>query len=60
MLGRRILATVDPDGTLTDDSERDRRQGGTFTVHRDGSGDLKVHFTPEAVAIVQAAVLPLA
>ncbi|MGI8881532.1 MAG: DUF222 domain-containing protein, partial [Jatrophihabitans sp.] len=59
-LGRRIVSTVDPDGTLPDDREHDRRRGGTLTVHRDGSGDLRVHFTPEAVAIVQAVVLPLA
>ncbi|MGI8879985.1 MAG: DUF222 domain-containing protein [Jatrophihabitans sp.] len=58
--GRRIVATLDPDGTLTDDTEHQRRRGGTLTVHRDGSGDLKVHFTPEAVAVVQAVVLPLA
>ncbi|MGI8880626.1 MAG: DUF222 domain-containing protein, partial [Jatrophihabitans sp.] len=59
-LGRRIVSTVDPDGTLPDDREHQRRRGGTLTMNRDGSGDLKVHFTPEAVAIVQAVVVPLA
>ena len=59
-LGRHLQAVLDPDGTLCSDEDRQRRRGVTITTNRDGSGDLHAHLTPETLAKVQAALLPLA
>ncbi|ATD72781.1 DUF222 domain-containing protein [Gordonia amicalis] len=50
-LGARLLAHLDPDGTLTDDTDRKRRR--QLYVHRqraDGTAKLTANLTPEALA----------
>ena len=59
-LGRHLHAVLDPDGTLATDEDQQRRRGATLTANRDGSGDLRAHLTPQTLAKVQAALLPLA
>jgi Domain of unknown function (DUF222) len=59
-LGRHLQAVLDPDGTLASEEDQQRRRAATLTPHRDGSGDLRAHLTPETLAKVQAALLPLA
>jgi hypothetical protein len=46
--------------TLASEEDQQRRRAATLTPHRDGSGDLRAHLTPETPATVQAALLPLA
>jgi hypothetical protein len=59
-LGRHLHAVLDPDGTLASEQDQQRRRTATLTPNRDGSGDLHAHLTPETLAKVQAALLPLA
>ncbi|MCK8614921.1 HNH endonuclease signature motif containing protein [Gordonia sp. C13] len=52
-LGARLLAHLDPDGTLTDDTDRKRRRN--LSVHRqraDGTAKLTATLTPELLARV--------
>jgi hypothetical protein len=59
-LGRHLHAVLDPDGTLATDEDQQRRRAATLTPNRDGSGELRAHLTPETLARVHAALLPLA
>ncbi len=59
-LARRIGDLLDPDGTLADDAEHDRRRTATLVANRDGSGELCAHLTPGALAQWQAVLDPLA
>ncbi|WP_232717665.1 HNH endonuclease signature motif containing protein [Gordonia metallireducens] len=52
-LGARLLAHLDPDGTLADDTDRKRRRN--LSVHRqrvDGTAKLTANLTPELLARV--------
>ena len=52
-LGARLLAHLDPDGTLADDTDRTRRRN--LSVHRqriDGTAKLTANLTPELLARV--------
>jgi hypothetical protein len=55
-LARWIVAIVDPDGTLADE----RRRGATLSHNGDGSGELRAHLTPTALAVWEAVLDPLA
>ncbi len=46
----RIHDYYDPDGSLTDDADHQRRRGGALTRNRDGSYDLHGHLAPECGA----------
>jgi hypothetical protein len=59
-LARRIVAIVDPDGTLADDRHHERRRGATLSHNGDGSGELRAHLTPSALAVWDAVLDPLA
>ena len=59
-LARRIGDLLDPDGTLADDAEHDRRRTAVLLANRDGSGELRAHLTPGALAQWQAVLDPLA
>jgi hypothetical protein len=59
-LARRIVAIVDPDGTLADDRHHERRRGATLSHNGDGSGELRAHLTPSALAVWEAVLDPLA
>jgi len=59
-LARRIAAVIDPDGTLADDRHHERRRDATLSHNRDGSGELRAHLTPTALAVWEAALDPLA
>jgi hypothetical protein len=59
-LARRIVAIVDPDGTLADDRHHERRRGATLSHNGDGSGELRAHLTPTALAVWEAVLDPLA
>ncbi|GAC55377.1 DUF222 domain-containing protein [Gordonia amicalis] len=50
-LGARLLAHLDPDGTLTDDTDRKRRRQLYVNRQRaDGTAKLTANLTPEALA----------
>jgi hypothetical protein len=59
-IGRHLLDWIDPDGTEDRDTGHDRRRHATLTCRRDGSGDLRAHLTPAALAQWQAVLDPLA
>src|SRR5882672_8201882 len=59
-LARRVVALLNPDGVLADDAEHDRRRHATLSGNRDGSGELRAHLTPTALAQWQAVLDPLA
>jgi len=59
-LARRVVALLNPDGVLADDVEHDRRRHATLSGNRDGSGELRAHLTPVALAQWQAVLDPLA
>ena len=59
-LARRIVAIVDPDGTFADDRHHERRRGATLSHNGDGSGELRAHLTPSALAVWEAVLDPLA
>ncbi|HEY3714404.1 MAG TPA: DUF222 domain-containing protein [Jatrophihabitantaceae bacterium] len=59
-LARRVVALLNPDGVLADDVEHDRRRHASLTGNRDGSGMLRAHLTPAALAQWQAVLDPLA
>src|SRR5882757_4068405 len=59
-LARRVVALLNPDGVLADDLEHDRRRHATLSGNRDGSGELRAHLTPTALAQWQAVLDPLA
>src|SRR5882757_5236380 len=59
-LARRVVALLNPDGVLADDVEHDRRRHATLSGNRDGSGELRAHLTPAALAQWQAVLDPLA
>jgi len=59
-LARRIGDLLDPDGTLADDAEHDRRRTARLVANRDGSGELHARLTPGALAQWQAVLDPLA
>ncbi|HEY3716653.1 MAG TPA: DUF222 domain-containing protein [Jatrophihabitantaceae bacterium] len=59
-LAQRVVALLNPDGVLADDVEHDRRRHATLTGNRDGSGELRAHLTPAALARWQAVLDPLA
>src|SRR5882762_3335850 len=59
-LARRVVALLNPDGVLADDVEHDRRRYATLSDNRDGSGELRAHLTPTALAQWQAVLDPLA
>jgi hypothetical protein len=59
-LARRIVAIIDPDGTLADDRHHERRRGAALSHNGDGSGELSAHLTPSALAVWEAVLDPLA
>src|SRR5882724_6740599 len=59
-LARRVVALLNPDGVLADDVEHDRRRHASLSGNRDGSGELRAHLTPTALAQWQAVLDPLA
>ena len=59
-LARHIGDRLDPDGTLADDAEHQRRRTATLVANRDGSGELRAHLTPSVFAHWQAVLDPLA
>ncbi|HEY3717723.1 MAG TPA: DUF222 domain-containing protein [Jatrophihabitantaceae bacterium] len=59
-LARRVVALLNPDGVLADDVEHGRRRHASLTGNRDGSGGLRAHLTPTALAQWQAVLDPLA
>jgi len=59
-LARRVVALLNPDGVLADDVEHDRRPSRHLVGNRDGSGELRAHLTPVALAQWQAVLDPLA
>src|SRR5882757_10830623 len=59
-LARRVVALLNPDGVLADDVEHDRRRHATLSGNRDGSGVLRAHLTPMALAQWQAVLDPRA
>ncbi|HZE49651.1 MAG TPA: DUF222 domain-containing protein, partial [Jatrophihabitantaceae bacterium] len=59
-LARRVVALLNPDGVLADDVEHDRRRHASLSGNRDGSGELRAHLTPAALAQWQAVLDPLA
>src|SRR5882672_9012297 len=59
-LAQRVVALLNPDGVLADDAEHDRRRHATLSGNRDGSGELRAHLTPTALAQWQAVLDPLA
>ncbi len=59
-LAALITARLDPDGTLTDQQDRQRSRHAALTPNRDGTGELRAHLTPESLAMWQAVLDPLA
>ena len=59
-IGRHLLERINPDGTMSDDALHERRRHATLTANHDGSGMLKAHLTPAALAQWQAVLDPLA
>jgi hypothetical protein len=59
-IGRHLLEWINPDGTEDRDTGHDRRRHASLTCNRDGSGDLRAHLTPAALAQWQAVLDPLA
>jgi hypothetical protein len=59
-IGRHLLDWINPDGTEDRDTGHDRRRHASLTCNRDGSGDLRAHLTPAALAQWQAVLDPLA
>ncbi|HET6210144.1 MAG TPA: DUF222 domain-containing protein, partial [Jatrophihabitans sp.] len=59
-LGERILAYLDPDGTLSSDAEHQRRRNLTLAPNSDGSYDLRGRLTPTCGALLQAWLSPQA
>ena len=53
MLARDVCAVLDPDGSLTDEADRERRRDVTITPRLDGTGTLSGTLTPETMAIWQ-------
>src|SRR5205823_6489515 len=53
-LARRIVAIIDPEGTFADDHHHGRRRGATLSHNGDGSGELRAHLTPSALAVWEA------
>ena len=49
----RLADTLNPDGTLTDGDDRQRRRELTLHANRDGTGHLSGTLTPEATALWQ-------
>jgi len=49
----RLTDTLNPDGTHTDDEDRQRRRELTLHTHRDGTGHLTGTLTPETTAVWQ-------
>ena len=59
-IGRHLLERINPDGSEDRDAQHDRRRTASLTCRRDGSGMLKAHLTPAALAQWQAVLDPLA
>ena len=59
-IARHLLDRLDPDDTLVEDARHERRRHATLTSCRDGSGELRAHLTPSALAQWQAVLDPLA
>jgi hypothetical protein len=57
-LGQRILAHLDPDGTLASDEEQQRRRTFTLTPLADGSYQARGMLTPTCGATLMAALTP--
>ena len=49
----RLTDTLNPDGTHTDDTDRQRRRDLTLHTHHDGTGTLTGTLTPETTAVWQ-------
>ena len=58
-LGRRILDHIDPDGTLRDDSWKQRTRAAVLLRNADGTGTLRARLTPEALEVWQTVLDPL-
>lgn len=59
-LARRIVAIIDPDRTLADVRHHERRRSAVLSHNSDGSGELRAHLTPGALAVWEAVLDPLA
>ncbi len=53
-LAARLLDTLDPDGTLADDVDHERRREFLLVKHRDGSAAPAGRFSPALVALIDA------
>jgi hypothetical protein len=60
VLGRQILANIDPDGTLRDHEWKQRVRSASLTRNHDGTGTLRARLTPEALEVWQTVLDPLA
>jgi hypothetical protein len=54
ILGRRLLDVLDPDGTLADDADHQRRREFSVVKYRDGSGTATARWTPSLMAVIEA------
>jgi hypothetical protein len=59
-LARRVVDTLDPDGTLANDRDHERRRSLSLRLNRDGSADLTARLTPSCAAVWQSVLDPLA
>ncbi len=59
-LARRVVDTLDPDGTLATDRDHERRRSLRLRLNRDGSADLTARLTPACAAVWQSVLDPLA
>jgi Domain of unknown function (DUF222)/HNH endonuclease len=59
-LARRVVDTLDPDGTRASDRDHERRRSLSLRLNRDGSADLTARLTPSCAAVWQSVLDPLA
>ena len=52
--GARILAHLDPDGTLADDADHQRNREFALVKHRNGSAESREYYEPDLVAMMEA------
>ena len=57
---KHAVAVLDPDGTLPSEKDQQRLRGLSFSLHPDGSSDIRGYLTPACTATVLAVLDPLA
>lgn len=60
IIARRVVDTLDPEGTRSSDLDKHHGRNVTLTPNRDGTGNLRARMTPECFAVWQAVLGPLA